>query len=88
TLTNKEIADTRKTDQASNYKQDDMQTDKPTTNKKTSYNRKMKTSLETSELPEKEMIAKPSDLLKNKLALLYRKEKVIKKLQPELDRNK
>ncbi|CAG8842558.1 2685_t:CDS:1, partial [Gigaspora margarita] len=83
TSTNKKIANTSKTNQAPNYEQNDMQTDEvlhelyaeldnPTTNREIFY-RKTDTPLETSELSEEEMKAKPSDPLRDELLSLYEK---------------
>ncbi|CAG8831411.1 10938_t:CDS:1, partial [Gigaspora margarita] len=55
---------------------------------KTFHEGQAKTLLETSELPEEEMIAEPSDPLRDELLALYRRAEDNTKLQLEPDRNK
>ncbi|CAG8825655.1 23939_t:CDS:1 [Gigaspora margarita] len=83
-------------DQVFNHEQNNMQTDevphklhaeatKSVANEKTSHDGKADTLLETSKLPEEEMMAEPSDPLRDKLSALYRRIMNNEKLQPEPD---
>ncbi|KAF0441162.1 hypothetical protein F8M41_003916 [Gigaspora margarita] len=60
---------------------------KSVANEKTFHNGKADTLLETSELPEEEMIAEPSDPLRDELLALYRRTANNEKPQPEPDRD-
>ncbi|CAG8614993.1 17959_t:CDS:2, partial [Gigaspora margarita] len=76
--TNEEIVDIQEIDKASNHEQDDIQTDEvpqelhaeateSVANEETAHKEKANIPLGTSELPEKEIIAEPSDPLRDEL---------------------